>query len=116
MVFELYPDVAPKTVENFRCLCVGNKGLGATTNKPLHYQGSKFHRVIEGNFDYSHPLLHSLTAMSGPGFMLQGGDFTSGKTATADTTPMCCQPSLLQAMGVVESPSMAAPSMMRSLS
>jgi len=48
MVFELYPDVAPKTVENFRCLCVGNKGLGATTNKPLHYQGSKFHRVIEG--------------------------------------------------------------------
>eukprot|EP00730_Choanoeca_flexa_P017922 TRINITY_DN8684_c0_g1_i1.p1 TRINITY_DN8684_c0_g1~~TRINITY_DN8684_c0_g1_i1.p1 ORF type:complete len:441 (+),score=72.98 TRINITY_DN8684_c0_g1_i1:81-1403(+) len=58
IVFELYPDKAPRTVENFRCLCVGNKGLGATTNKPLHYQGSKFHRVIEG-------------------FMLQGGDFSS---------------------------------------
>lgn len=58
VVFELYSDIVPKTAENFRALATGEKGEGAS-GKPLHFQGSLFHRVIKG-------------------FMCQGGDFTAG--------------------------------------
>lgn len=49
--FELRADVVPRTAENFRCLCTGER------NSELHFERSIFHRII-------------------PGFMAQGGDIT----------------------------------------
>ncbi|XP_022661154.1 peptidyl-prolyl cis-trans isomerase G-like isoform X2 [Varroa destructor] len=59
IVFELFCDIAPRTCENFRALCTGEKGIGKMTKKPLHYEGVKFHRVIKQ-------------------FMVQAGDFSRG--------------------------------------
>ncbi|GAB4822098.1 hypothetical protein N2152v2_009144 [Parachlorella kessleri] len=43
VVMTLFADVVPRTAENFRCLCTGERGVGKT-GKRLHYKGSIFHR------------------------------------------------------------------------
>ena len=58
ITFELFADTVPKTADNFRALCTGEKGMGKS-GKALHYKGSRFHRIIQQ-------------------FMCQGGDFTKG--------------------------------------
>lgn len=67
---ELFPNHAPKTVENFTGLAQGTKTwtdprTGAERNDPL-YDGVIFHRVIKG-------------------FMIQGGGYTGPNFAEKDT-------------------------------
>lgn len=38
IIFELFDDVCPKTCENFRSLCTGEKGIGKIHDKPLYYK------------------------------------------------------------------------------
>jgi peptidylprolyl isomerase len=45
VIMGLFGDTVPKTADNFRALCTGEKGVGAS-GKPLHYKGSIFHRII----------------------------------------------------------------------
>ena len=45
VIMQLYADITPKTAENFKALCTGEKGDGVC-GKPLHYKGCTFHRVI----------------------------------------------------------------------
>lgn len=65
VTFDLFSDITPKTSENFRALCTGEKGIGKA-GKPLHYKGSSFHRIIKR-------------------FMCQGGDFTLGNGAGGES-------------------------------
>jgi peptidylprolyl isomerase len=43
---ELYADKTPKTAENFRALCTGERGIGKL-GKPLYFKGSSFHCIIQ---------------------------------------------------------------------
>lgn len=48
VVVSLREDACPKTVENFRALCTGEKGNGRTTGARLSYEGCPIHRVVPG--------------------------------------------------------------------
>eukprot|EP00953_Heterococcus_sp_UTEX-ZZ885_P030216 15978-Heterococcus_DN1.PRE.5 len=84
---QLRADVVPKTAENFRALCTGEKGTGRS-GKPLHFKGSSFHRVIT-----------------------DGGDFTRGKYSLRVILTLF--EIVMTATALAESPSTERSSMMR---
>ncbi|MRA76162.1 peptidylprolyl isomerase, partial [Bacillus thuringiensis] len=51
LTIELFANIVPRTAENFRVLCTGNKGFD--------YNNCRFHRII-------------------PQFIVHGGDITRG--------------------------------------
>lgn len=65
VIIELRKDVVPKTAENFRCLCTGEKGIGVN-GKPIHYKGIKFHKVQRL-------------------FMIQGGDIVKNDGTSGES-------------------------------
>lgn len=65
LTIELFTEAAPRACENFRCLCTGERGKGKSSGKPLHFKGTKFHRIVKG-------------------FVCQGGDIVKGRI---DVTP-----------------------------
>ena len=63
---ELFASLCPKTCENFRCLCTGERGVGLS-DVPLWFKGNVFHRV-------AWPGSSSRTAQ--PGGVLREGVYT----------------------------------------
>lgn len=67
LTFDLFQEPGmKKTLENFKCLVTGEKGLSKASKKPLHYKGTPFHRLA-------------------PGFALQGGDTARGDGSGSDS-------------------------------
>ncbi|KAL8205199.1 hypothetical protein R6Q57_008750 [Mikania cordata] len=59
IVVQVFSDIVPKTAENFRALCTGEKGVAPITGVPLHYKGVHFHRLIKSS-------------------VIEGGDISTG--------------------------------------
>lgn len=82
IVMSLFADTVPKTAENFRSLCTGERGLGQS-GKKLHFKGSRFHRIIP-DFMCQVRLRSALSGCrltverAAKRNLLQGGDFTNG--------------------------------------
>lgn len=74
IVLELYPEAAPKTVENF-----------LTYVKAGHYAGTQFHRVI-------------------PGFMIQGGGFTTDFNQKSTRAPIQNEAEQSSKLGLINAP------------
>ncbi|XP_076956028.1 uncharacterized protein LOC143631054, partial [Bidens hawaiensis] len=67
VVFELFANVVPRTAENFRAYCTGEKGISKSTGRPLHYKGTVFDHIIRGSYAHG-------------GDFSEGEDFTGGES------------------------------------
>lgn len=77
--FTYIGETVPKTVENFRALSTGEKGIGKTYGKPLHFEGSGFHRIIPDFMIQGFYLLRiAPVPMRKIKMARLGGDFTHG--------------------------------------
>lgn len=70
IIIELFIRNSPKTCENFRSLCTGQRGLGKLTRNFLWYKGSCIQRII-------------------PKFMFQMGDFSKGNGRREESSYEC---------------------------
>jgi len=62
---ELFSDTVPRTAENFRALCTGEKGQG-TLGKDMHFKNCPFHRII-------------------PNYVIHGGDIVKGNGSSGES-------------------------------
>ena len=102
VTIELFADVVPRSAENFRSLCTGERGSLVNVPLPvnpacrLYYKGVPFHRIIPGFVVQGGDILH----MDGRGnesifgypfldesFEGKAGDHRSGTVAMASTGP-----------------------------
>jgi len=77
IIFELFADRVPKTAENFRALCTGEKGISYKSGKRLHYKGSCFHRAVNID-DGPVELLNESADGTGRNFEIWKGMFVQG--------------------------------------
>lgn len=66
LVVELFAAEAPNCAANFSALCTGEKGKAKGSGLPLHFRGSRLHRLVKG-------------------MMVQGGDFSHGNGAGGES-------------------------------
>eukprot|EP00912_Choanoflagellata_sp_UC4_P001151 UC4_evm1s715 len=57
IIMRLFSDIVPRTCENFRALCTGEKGNDPASGKPLSYEGCPFHRIIPGFMCQGEPVI-----------------------------------------------------------
>ena len=83
ITFELFAHKLPRTAENFRALCTGERGVSAHSGRPLHYKGSTFHRALSTDDGPAELLAESDSDTARKievwkGMFVQGGDILHG--------------------------------------
>jgi len=87
VVFELFSDVCPKTCENFRALCTGERGTAALPDEgkvDLTYERCMFHRVVKGGWVQGGDIV---SGAGDGGFSIYGEDFPDESFAVAHGGP-----------------------------
>lgn len=96
LILDLFDKEVPRTCENFRCLCTGERGLGKSSKKPLHFKVARLTIMCTSKLQLlSQQCRLSVTCMCAcvqgcrfhrivKGFVCQGGDIVRGVPAQHD--------------------------------